>query len=407
MQKNCVVETPSPAHSERWQRYFPLIRAITRSDWHYTASQFNQADFQPDAFIDFLVFHDLWPYLYHTIKIQQAASHYPAWLVIQLLGLNQRERGRSRQWHDALLELARAAKTEGVEIITLKGYPLAMRFYGDSSARRARDLDILVRPDDFQPICRILKTLGYRTAHAPHEPRWLRQLFAHAVEMERDGYVIDLHFCIRNRPAYNIDMDRLWHAKRPFTLAVDSEIELFTLSDEDTLLLLIVSIISDLELGHIRGKSFLDLYTIVTDLEERIDWSDFLQARREENLLAISVNVLNFVPLLFESGDRLTNLSAAIESWRHLVQVDDYQHALGLIGAPELCTQNRLWFLRLYPGSRVRYLIWLAAGILVKPGLMRHLQKGVVLLFRLLDGSCRKNISQQRSDTVRATHSVK
>src|SRR5262249_12972207 len=80
------------------------------------------------------------------------------------------EEGRAlaRVWMQRNLEsldevLGRLAQS-GIAAVALKGPVLAERFHGDPLARFSLDIDLLVRPDDFQRAATDLEALGYHTS---------------------------------------------------------------------------------------------------------------------------------------------------------------------------------------------------------------------------------------------------
>ena len=54
---------------------------------------------------------------------------------------------------------------DGVEVLAYKGPALAFQVYGDVRARAYRDLDLIVRPDDFDRARAVLLAAGYQAAH--------------------------------------------------------------------------------------------------------------------------------------------------------------------------------------------------------------------------------------------------
>lgn len=375
----------SPDDASSWERYFPLVCAAMRDDWEHVTTTLNDPEFERDGFLAFLTFHDVGQYFYWRMKSGNAAAHLPAWLVMHLVALNARERDRFHLMREALLESVSAAEAHGIELIHLKGFHLALEFYGQACARRLRDLDLLVKPHDFVRMRRVLTQLGYRDRDRPLGFAALQTHFTHAVEMQRQDVVIDLHQSLRVRPAYRIDMNRIWRARRQSAMGEDFPAALSVLSDPDTLCLLMISVIQDVELGNVRAKNLVDLFSVVERLDADIDWPRFLEARAAENLLEISVNALAVLLMLCECDDRFPKLSDTIAKRLHLVKILDRAHALSLVGSSKHTPQNRRWYLGVYPGNKTAYLLWLAAGIAVKPGLLEHV-KHTLLFFPRLAG---------------------
>jgi hypothetical protein len=346
-----------------------------RGHWQQVAATLDEPAFERDGFLAFLTFHDVGQYVYWRMKNAKATAYLPAWLVMHLVALDARRPDRSHCMREALKESVSAAEAQGIEPIHLKGFHLAFDFYGEADARRMRDIDLLVKADDFARMRRLLRQLGYRDRNRSFIPAALRTHFTHAIEMQRQDVVIDLHRSLRVRPAYRIDMNQVWKARRRWTIEGGRPAPLSVLSDPDTLRLLLISIIQDIEIGKARAKSLVDLYSVVERLGANINWPRFLQAQVEANLLGIAVNALAILLMLCECGDRFPELRETIAQRRHLVKVRNRAHALDLVGSPKHTPRNREWYLDIYPGNKTAYLLWLVAGMMVKPGLLEHLKQ--------------------------------
>lgn len=101
-----------------------------------------------------------------------------------------------------LEEIATTFQGEDVPYLVLKGLPLAESTYGTITARRCRDLDLLVSPDGFDEARRLLEGIGFtsRTGLTPERERiWLR--FAADLPMVRsDPAFVELHHRLEIRP---------------------------------------------------------------------------------------------------------------------------------------------------------------------------------------------------------------
>jgi hypothetical protein len=62
-----------------------------------------------------------------------------------------------------LARLIRAFAAEGIAVIPLKGVMLSIQIYGDPATRHPGDLDVLVKPEDFDQAGELLASLGYRS----------------------------------------------------------------------------------------------------------------------------------------------------------------------------------------------------------------------------------------------------
>jgi hypothetical protein len=261
----------------------------------------------------------------------------------------------------AFAEVRQALAEAGVPVLVLKGFPLAARLYGGLDRRPQHDVDLLVRRRDYRSALRRLARLGFAR----------RKRDLHSRSVERDGVQIDVHRHLRWAPAWRVREDDLWRA------AVEVRIEgvqVPTLSDEHTLLLLTLAAFEDLGQGQAKLKQLLDAYLLLRATDGTIDWERFFTLRGEENLLAVSVNVLALVVELFQARGELAHLPAALDRRRDLCVLSRREELLELVAAPAKHRANLVWFGRVYPGSLVHYLLWFWYGGL--PGNLGRLRPG-------------------------------
>jgi len=98
------------------------------------------------------------------------------------------------------------------------------------------------------------------------------------------------------------------------------------LSDEFEVVFNLISSYKDLERGAARLKLFVDLYFILNEVNRRLDWKAFLEHRRREKILRITVNVLAFFFDLFDCQHKFPETAAAAE-WRAAVLMTGAQVA--------------------------------------------------------------------------------
>ena len=92
----------------------------------------------------------------------------------------------------------------GIEVLPLKGPVLALQLYGDATSRSCKDLDLLVRRDDFHRGEALLLEQGYAAGEMnDSERRFLR-----------DGISVELHFDIAAPRVYQFDLDGIWSRSR-------------------------------------------------------------------------------------------------------------------------------------------------------------------------------------------------
>ncbi len=162
------------------------------------------------------------------IAPDQIPATLPQLVTLQL----GRTMAMTRELTQALASLADA----GIPAITFKGPTLAVSVYGDLGLRPFGDLDILVRPDDFEAALALLSEAGYR----PQRPfPWE----CHLVHSER-GTCLDLHAALSHDGIpYGLDFDQL--EARAARIELDGH-EVACPDAEDLLLLLCVHLTKDM-----------------------------------------------------------------------------------------------------------------------------------------------------------------
>ncbi len=110
----------------------------------------------------------------------------------------------------------------GIQVIPLKGPPLAELLYGDSALRPSFDLDLLVHRADVPKGLQVLEEQGYalpaRLAHLPH-PRLLR-LESEALLRQDRGAAVELHWAVAPPDfPFAFDAEVLWRGRRPLEFA--------------------------------------------------------------------------------------------------------------------------------------------------------------------------------------------
>ena len=136
--------------------------------------------------------------------------------------LAQRQAQKNLRLSRAQAELIEAFERARVPFVVLKGLPLAQHLYGTVTARRCRDIDLLVAPEAFWEGRAVLESLGYASTRGltrAQDRVWLR--YASDLPMQRsDDVFVELHhgFEIRPARAAHACAAGLLAAARPFDL---------------------------------------------------------------------------------------------------------------------------------------------------------------------------------------------
>ena len=251
---------------------------------------------------------------------------------------------------DAFEELAASLSEHGIPALQLKGLVFAERFYGGLDRRPQYDIDVLVPRRRLRAAARLLEQRGYR-----------RESYdLHSRTLLRGKLKVDLHRTLRWAPAYRIDERAVWSGAR---VAAVGGRQIQTISDDHTLLLLVLSIYEDAGQGSAKLKQLLDLLLLAADLDSTIDWVAFLARREAEGVRRIAVNVLALMISVFEAAELVPHLTATLAPHLHEVVLTSRQAALDLLLAPRKDPANLSWFRAIYPGSFTAYIAWFwAAG---------------------------------------------
>jgi hypothetical protein len=121
-----------------------------------------------------------------------------------------------------LVELLELLASHGILAMPIKGPALAISAYGDLALREFGDLDIVVRPEEFDSALALLAGVGYRhrLQLSGAGERALRSSDHHlALVHEESGFTVELHWSLDNgRPGRFLDGDWVWANARSVQL---------------------------------------------------------------------------------------------------------------------------------------------------------------------------------------------
>jgi hypothetical protein len=276
---------------------------------------------------------------------------------------------RNGQLLALLDEVQRALADVGIEVLVLKGLPMAQRFWGGMDRRFSFDLDLLVRRDQYRAATAALIRLGFSAPRLVPQPDRLALHVSHALELTRDGLSLDLHWTLRKRPGLHFDLAATWASAASCRLdGIDCRVP----SDEDQLVMLLTGLANDLERGHHRLRSFWDIYFMLKGMR-RTDWRAFWASRADQGLSVLLLNLLALVLWRLDCADHLPELAAAIaDDADRLIPLDPEAARRLLTSAPQSLA-NRRWFARLLPTPAWRYWAWWGGALPLRFLLGRHI----------------------------------
>jgi Uncharacterised nucleotidyltransferase len=120
-------------------------------------------------FLRLVLYHRMVPIVFPLIE-NQLAEVLPEGIKDILVQRFKRNRLRALNTSSELLRLLDLMQKQEIQVINLKGPPLAEQLYGDIANRHCGDIDLLARPDDIARLHQIVSKEGYITQGAlPNE----------------------------------------------------------------------------------------------------------------------------------------------------------------------------------------------------------------------------------------------
>jgi len=316
------------------------VRALADGEEPFLAALERRDGLDASAYADALERQRLVPWVEPAVLSPQGRARLPAALVAAVESGSDARRRRFAEVVAEMLEVEDAFARAGLACRHLKGVSFGRRFYGDPRRRHQRDVDVLVRGTSRDAALAALEGIGYA-----REPgvitegvvRWgLRRGYA----------AVDLHWNLRRRARRRVDAEDL------FADPVRFEVEgraLQTVSDDATLVFLLLSLCGDLRRGACGIRHLLDLHLVLRGLAPAFDAEAFFARRERQRLLMPCVNVLAVFLALWRAAQEFPALAESLLRRRQLVRIRSADEALALLTANGDSDAGRRWFRRAYP----------------------------------------------------------
>jgi hypothetical protein len=315
-----------------------LIRAMADGVDAFARAVGATAGFDAARFLEFVRVHRLVAWIAPGCAHPDVASRLTPSQRDALEGERVVALARAEEVVEETFEAVEALETAGIEVRALKGVVHATRFYGDVTRRFQRDVDVLVRPADFERAFATIERLGYRRDEGRIGDGAVRWGF------RRGRASLDLHRGLRRRARRRIDVERLFDAPVPCHVRGRA---LSTLSDDFTLTFLLLAMCGDLERGGCRARHLLDLHLALRTLP--VDPDAFLARRAAQGLEAPCVNALAVFLGVFGATEASEGAARAVERRRRRIVVADAAEAVAVASRGADDPANRRWFQRAYP----------------------------------------------------------
>ncbi len=298
--------------------------------------------------------------IYLVLEELSVRAEVPRALTLRLRATYLEQWARGERLRLQLAELARRMAEIEQDFLVLKGLPFAQRYYGAVDRRTTGDLDILVPGERAHAVAAGLEERGL----IRRSPRWRENSatlqHVHEVDLELDGTTVELHHALRVHRAFRIDSAALWNEAISVELAGEPY---RVLCDEHALLLHLLSLHTDIQIGQTNCRWLIDMLRILTRLGPEFAWNEFLVARSEEGTAKICINGLALFQVVTRSDERFPELSDFLLEHRDdIVLQPDRSLYLDLLRGASL-VDRKAWPLRQYEGGAVKAFSWWLSGM--------------------------------------------
>lgn len=143
--------------------------------------------------------HRVGPLLYRNLIESRFDELVPDQFVERLREHSRKSVTRNLSMTNSLLSILERLDEEGIPALPYKGPVLSQTVYADFALRHSRDLDILVKPEDFRDAESVLREDGYRPKRELTEKR-KRLLVRNGrhLTLKKEGLLVELHPRISN-----------------------------------------------------------------------------------------------------------------------------------------------------------------------------------------------------------------
>lgn len=312
----------------------------------------------PAEFVEFCDRQALRPLLVAELSHDSVAAVFDDRTRRKLLAYDKRQEVIRQRLQDELVEIADEFGAAGVEFILHKGPYWADRFYGSERLRFYGDLDLLVHATDLEAAERLLVERGYEREAGGAIPGALIRAFLHGIHFAASDRRVDLHWSLGVNAAYRLDGLEIWQSSDVFGFRGRT---IQVLSDEHTLMALLVSLFEDLQRGVFKLKGFADLHRVLGSTFGERDAFDFLASRANDGTAEACRTILAAFFCWLDLGGAWSEMKTAL-----LGPGEALCPPLDLLDAPRGSRRNRHWALGHAGVSPLRAWTWWGLSLPVR-----------------------------------------
>jgi hypothetical protein len=264
------------------------------------------------------------------------------------------ERLRTDHLLTELRRLGQMIEGSGVRALFLKGPLFVRRFYRDQYARSAADLDLFVRARDLAAVEALLHRAGYVPQFRVVLSRRLSRYFVHHLEFRWNQIPLDVHWVFQRHFTFAIDYERVWNT----TTYVELEGHRYeVVAAEYELVLQVLGIMTDLQVGKLKLRSLIDVHRVVQALDGSVDWNEFLARCARERILRPTVYVLALVLEMLDCWRDFPDLATAVSPVLERLPTAPVDASIALDSRP-FSLRQKLLALRMYESPLAASICW-------------------------------------------------
>ncbi len=338
------------------QNYFSLLASLLHQD--IKSIEGLAANINWDHFYTFLVNNSLAVSMFDLCRLPLVKTRVPERIQEHSKFLYFQQWTKNEFLWQETQRLKQVLDEASVDTIFLKGVILADRFYGNMEKRAIGDIDILIKEQDIAKAHHALITNGYVRNSRVFLNDTLCMYFTHHYAYSKKNVDLDLHWALSRHLSYRIDYNQIWHNRQQWQCKGNC---FDVLPKEYELVLQILSIFKDAQLGTLHVKSLLDAYVIIRKSVHEIEWPSFLENRRQEGLFLITLNVLNLITSLLTEYDFLELKHVLQDNKKSLCPLPHLEWHKNTSWQSKI--NNKRWGWRLYDSHPAKSVLWWAASL--------------------------------------------
>jgi hypothetical protein len=343
-----------------FQQNLALLSSLLKGNHDAAAELLRHGVSRPDGFIHFVEQHWLQLLVFSLLHGSPARKWLPPKWLDELKACSVKRWATQERLVRELFRLSTLLKAGGHEFILLKGPYLAERFFGGIDRRPFSDLDILIRRESLAAVERLLCASGFLANSSTLLNRRLTTYFTYSFDFVKPDVMVDLHWRFSAQFTHRFDYQAIWQQKQVFTLRGH---RFWVLPDEYEIVFNLISIFKDLEMGITRLRSFVDLHFILSRVSHQLDWEAFLEHRKREKVLRISVSILDLFFDLLDCRAEFPTLATMVAREQERIKIVPVKHHRALVEAVPGAARNKIWASDLYECSRFTLFLWWVVGL--------------------------------------------